>query len=80
LPRDIERIRAIKHLIDEGFEDKITVSMDLAFKSLYKTYGGVGHSYIIGDLYDYFIFEGITEKQMDKILCKNPATILAVQD
>jgi phosphotriesterase-related protein len=56
LPRDIERIRAIKHLVEKGFENKITVSMDLAFKSLYKTLGGVGHSYIFGDLYDYFIF------------------------
>ena len=78
LPRDIERIRAIKHLMDKGFEDKITTSMDICFKNLYKTFGGPGHSHIVGDLYEYFLFEGITKAQMEKILCKNPAKVLSV--
>jgi phosphotriesterase-related protein len=79
LPKDIERIRAIKHLMDLGYEDKLTVSMDLCFKSLYRTMGGYGYSYIIEDLYEYFLAEGISEEQFDKLLCKNPATILSVE-
>ena len=78
LPRDIERVRHIKKLCDLGFEDKITVSMDMgAFKMVYRTYGGPGYAYLIDHLYPYFLWEGITEAQMEKILIKNPQHILA---
>ena len=79
LPRDIERIRHIKKLCDLGWEERITVSHDLCFKSLFRTYGGPGLSHIVGNLYEYFLFEGVTEAQMDKILNKNPIAILATE-
>lgn len=79
LPRDIERIRHIKKLCDMGWEDKITVSMDMgAFKRNFRTYGGPGYAYIPEMLYDYFLFEGVTKEQMDKILIHNPRTILSM--
>ena len=79
LPRDIERIRHIKKLCDMGWEDKITVSMDMgAFKRNFRTYGGPGYAYIPEMLYDYFLFEGVTEAQMHKILYDNPRTILSM--
>ena len=78
LPRDIERVRHIKKLCDLGFEDQLTVSMDMgAFKMVYRTYGGPGYAYLIDHLYPYFLWEGITEAQMEKILVKNPQHILA---
>ncbi len=76
LPRDIDRIRHIKYLCDMGFEDRITVSQDMCFKSLYRTYGGPGIAHIIQNLREYFLFEGITEEQLEKILIKNPMDIL----
>lgn len=79
LPRDIERIRHIKRLCDLGWEDKITVSHDMCFKSLYKTYGGPGIAHIIENLTDYFYQEGVTEAQLNKILVENPKTILTRQ-
>ena len=76
LPRDIERIRHIKTLCDLGWEDKITVSHDMCFKSLYRTNGGPGLSHILENLTPYFLCEGITQAQLDKILIHNPRTIL----
>ena len=76
LPRDIERIRHIKTLCDLGWEDKITVSHDMCFKSLYRTKGGPGLSHILENLTPYFLFEGVTQEQLDKILIHNPRTIL----
>lgn len=80
LPRDIERIRHIKKLCDLGWEDKITVSHDMCFKSLYKTYGGPGISHILENLTDYFLYEGVTKEQLNKILVENPKTILTRKD
>lgn len=76
LPRDIERIRHIKKLCDLGWEDKITVSHDMCFKSLYKTYGGPGIAHILENLTDYFLYEGVTPEQLNKILVENPKTVL----
>ena len=76
LPRDIERIRHIKRLCDMGWAERITVSHDMCFKSLYRTYGGPGISHILENLAPYFLFEGISEKHMHQILVENPKTIL----
>ena len=79
LPRDIERIRHIKKLCDLGWEDKITVSMDMgAFKRNFRTFGGPGYAYIPEMLYEYFLFEGVTQDQLDKILIHNPRSILSM--
>lgn len=78
LPRDIDRIRHIKRLCDAGYEDRITLSYDMgAFKTLYKTYGGGGYAHIFENLWDFFLFEGVTEAQLNKILVENPKAILA---
>jgi len=76
LPRDIERIRHIKWLCDQGYADRITVSQDLCFKSLYRIYGGPGICHILEDLVEFFLFEGVTEQQMNQILIQNPIDIL----
>jgi len=53
--------------------------MDMgAFKRNFRTYGGPGYAYIPEMLYDYFLFEGVTEAQMYKILYDNPRTILSM--
>ncbi len=76
LPRDIDRIRHIKYLCELGYEDKITLSQDLCFKSLYQTYGGPGVAHILKNLVPYFLCEGITQAQLNKLLVENPAAVL----
>ena len=76
LPRDIERIRHIIALCDLGWEDKITVSHDMCFKSLYRSKGGPGISHILENLTPYFLHEGLTQERLDKILIHNPINIL----
>ena len=76
LPRDIERIRHIRKLCDLGWEDRITLSHDLCFKALYRTCGGTGISHILENLVPYFLFEGVTQAQLDKFLIHNPRAIL----
>ena len=50
LPRDIERIRAIKRQIEMGNLAHILVSQDIAFKTCLVKYGGWGYGHILRDV------------------------------
>jgi phosphotriesterase-related protein len=77
LPRDIDRIRAIRRQIDLGNLSHILVSQDVAFKTCLVKYGGWGYAHILRDLVPIMKREGFSETELHAILVDNPARLLA---
>jgi phosphotriesterase-related protein len=78
LPRDIERIRAIKAQIDKGNLPHILVSQDVCFKICLVKYGGWGYAHILRDIVPFMLKEGISRQDIQAILTTNPARMLAL--
>jgi phosphotriesterase-related protein len=77
LPRDIDRIRAIKKQIDLGNLSRILISQDISFKTCLTIFGGWGYAHIIRDIVPIMIKEGITENMIDTILVENPRRVFS---
>ncbi|WP_179215518.1 phosphotriesterase [Paenibacillus sp. MY03] len=74
--RDIERVKAIKQLIDEGYLSQILVSNDVCLKTCLHQYGGWGFDHILTNIVPMMEDEGITQEQIRMMMCDNPATFL----
>jgi len=74
--RDIERVKALKRLIDEGHLHQILVSCDVCLKTLLHRYGGWGYDHILTHIIPMMLDEGITPQQIDVILKDNPRNFL----
>ncbi|BBH18856.1 aryldialkylphosphatase [Paenibacillus baekrokdamisoli] len=74
--RDIERVRAIKKLIDWGFLSKILISNDVCLKTCLHNYGGWGYDHVITNIIPMMEDEGITTEQIKTLMCSNPAEFL----
>jgi phosphotriesterase-related protein len=77
LPRDLERIRAIKGQIDRGNLPHILVSQDVCFKICLVRYGGWGYAHILRDIVPFMVKEGISRQDIEAILTANPARMLS---
>lgn len=78
LPRDIDRIRAIRKQIDRGNLPRILVSQDVCFKICLVQYGGWGYGHILRDILPIMRREGFSEAEIDTITIDNPASVLAM--
>ncbi|QTH43598.1 hypothetical protein J4772_03955 [Cohnella sp. LGH] len=74
--RDIERVRAIKQLIDAGFLSKILISNDVCLKTCLHRYGGWGYDHVLTNIVPMMEDEGITSEQIKILMCRNPAEFL----
>jgi phosphotriesterase-related protein len=74
--RDIERVRAIKLLVDEGFLTQILISNDVCLKTCLHRYGGWGYDHVITNIVPMMEDEGITPEQIAILMCGNPAAFL----
>lgn len=74
--RDIERVRAIKQLIDAGFLSKILISNDICLKTCLHRYGGWGYDHVLTNIIPMMEDEGITSEQIKTLMCRNPAEFL----
>jgi phosphotriesterase-related protein len=71
---DSVRIEFIKRLCDEGYEDRICFSGDLARRSYLTSWGGgPGLTYILWRFVPWLVQEGITPDQVEGFLVRNPA-------
>lgn len=73
---DIERVRVIKKLLDQGFEDRILVANDICLKSLLHAYGGWGYDHILTNIMPMMLDENIPQKTINRFLVDNPARLL----
>ncbi len=77
--RDIERVRALKRLIEEGYLSNILVSCDVCLKTLLHRYGGWGYDHILTHIVPMMLDEGISQQQIDTILKENPRAFLDME-
>ena len=75
-PCDAERIIAIVELCKMGYDKQIVVSQDICMKIHLKKYGGYGYSHILENVVPILRREGVSKKQVQKILVENPRNLL----
>ena len=75
-PRDGERIRGIRDLIRRRQLPKLLISHDVCYKVHFRKYGGWGYDHILTHVVPMMRAQGITEKEIDALLVKNPARAL----
>ncbi|XP_042210499.1 phosphotriesterase-related protein-like [Homarus americanus] len=76
MPSDAQRIARIKHLVDNGFGDKILVAHDIHTVHRLKAYGGHGYGHILKNVVPKMLDRGLSQEAIDKILISNPSTWL----
>jgi phosphotriesterase-related protein len=76
--RDIERVLAIRALVDAGYLDHILVANDVCLKTLLHRYGGWGYDHVLSHIVPMLLDEGLTEAQIDALLRDNPRRFLDV--
>lgn len=68
---DLERIKLLKILIEQGYQDKILISNDICLKTMWKKYGGQGYAHILRDVLYMAKENDIDEKTYIQFLTKN---------
>lgn len=68
---DLERIKLLKQLIDEGYKEKILVCNDICLKTMWKKYGGTGYAHILRTVKFMAEKNGIDENTYMSILTDN---------
>ncbi|WP_260405662.1 phosphotriesterase family protein [Paenibacillus sp. 598K] len=74
--RDIDRVKAIKQMIDWGFLSQILVSTDVCLKTCLHRYGGWGFDHMLTNIIPMMEDEGITPQQIEALMCHNPAQFM----
>jgi len=74
---DSQRVDAVLKLAEEGFASHLLLSHDVCFKIHLKKYGGYGYDHILRHILPMMRRKGIREKDIDLMMVKNPATVLA---
>jgi len=74
--RDIERVRAIVSLVDDGYLENILMACDVCLKTLLHQYGGWGYDHVLTHIVPMLLDEGLTERQVDVLLRDNPRRFL----
>ena len=73
---DLERIKLLKMLIDEGYEKQILLCNDICLKTMWRKYGGTGYAHILETVKYMALENGITEKQYMSMLTDNVKNFL----
>lgn len=76
---DETRVSFIKTLCNEGWSEKLLMSVDLTRKSHLKINGGIGYAYLIETFIPMLIESGVKESDLEKMLVENPKRILGVE-
>ena len=76
-PDDPSALAGIGSLIAAGHRKRVLMSHDVFLKSMLRTYGGLGYTHIFDNLGPLFEHHGIDAADLDGILVRNPAGVLA---
>lgn len=76
---DETRVDFIKTLCEEGWSEKLLMSVDLTRRSHLKTNGGIGYAYLIETFVPMLKEVGVKESDLKNMLVENPKRILGVE-
>lgn len=68
---DLERIKLLKTLIDEGYGEHILICNDICLKTMWRTYGGNGYAHILRTVRDMAQENGIGKEKYNSMLTDN---------
>ncbi|MBD9454716.1 MULTISPECIES: phosphotriesterase [unclassified Rhizobium] len=74
-PSDEEAARAIVKLVEQGHIDRILLSHDVFLKMMLTRYGGNGYAYILKHFLPRLKRHGLTDQQLDILMCDNPRSV-----
>ena len=74
---DLERVKLLKLLIDEGYGKQILICNDICLKTMWKNFGGLGYAHILRAVKHMAIENGIDEKTYMSLLTDNVRNFLS---
>lgn len=74
---DLERIKVLKKLIDEGYSNRILVCNDICLKTMWRKYGGGGFAHILRAVKHMAVENGIEEEMYMSLLTENVKNLFA---
>jgi phosphotriesterase-related protein len=80
LPTDSQRIRELKRLIDEGYQDQLLISHDICYQMMRRSWGGWGYAHLLDVLPGRFRAAGIDSETLQRLMVHNPARLLCFVD
>jgi phosphotriesterase-related protein len=76
IPCDMERILALKQLIDAGYGDRLLASQDVCMKVSLSSYGGYGYAHILESSIPLMRDIGISDRAIQDLIERNPQRFL----
>lgn len=73
---DYDTVRAIVQLIRDGYADRLLLSQDVCTKTMMKTYGGMGFSFVMEFVLPELRRLGAPEEALHQIMVENPRRVL----
>ena len=78
MPNDATRIDHLRRLIAEGFGEKLVIAQDICRRTSLVAYGGEGYAHILENVVPIMARKGMTAGEIQAILVRNPARVLAM--
>lgn len=78
-PRDVEVVKALANLIEDGYADRILISHDVAYKIQLHRWGGHGYDHILNHVVHYLGNYGVSDEDIDRITVGNPRRLLSLK-
>jgi phosphotriesterase-related protein len=75
MPSDAQRMDVILWHFENGLEDQILLSHDIATKHRLQAYGGLGYDHLITNVVPRLRARGLSKSQVDRLIVDNPARI-----
>jgi phosphotriesterase-related protein len=76
---DFQRVEFVVRMVQGGFRDQLALSMDIARRSYFTSYGGgPGFTYMFWRIIPWLKESGLTDDDIDAIFVRTPARFLAI--
>jgi phosphotriesterase-related protein len=79
-PVDVDRVRRVVWLLEQGYGNQVLISQDVAFKNRLVRYGGHGYAHILRRIVPLLRRHGVSRETIDTLIRQNPARALAGPD
>ncbi|MBW2146339.1 MAG: TatD family hydrolase [Deltaproteobacteria bacterium] len=78
MPNDVQRIKEIIELAEQGFLNQVLISHDICYKTRRYTYGGHGYSHILRNVVPVMRCWSMSEEDINTIIIENPRRLFSM--